>query len=301
MSPENFSALQNQMVWSALAQPNGEPDLNNIQLVIDSLSGEPGAVEAATVLEAIAALKEGRIDKDDLYQFESQEAYESFKRQQAMEKELQDRQARAEENLVFQEQQVRAQTATSYQGDIQREVETNIQGLLGKYKLEIGPNDPKEAVSFKNRTNKAIKELVETAHDRHRELGDLFKALNAIQSPRKMDAKTAATQVRTFLSSPQVAQLRNKGLSKLNSEIEKAVVEEARIYSLVMKGLAAESSKGQQARPVIGAPNQSASIPGLTQGDLAKMSARERADYNARRMTEQLRAGNSGFGVNGIG
>lgn len=301
MGNENYASLQNHLIWSALSKPDGTPDVGSIQMVVDSLTGEAGAVDATDVLEAISALKEGRIEKSDLHVFETQEAYESFQRQKAMEKDLQDRQHRAEENLVFQEQQIRQTEVSRYQASLQSEFNQKIEGLLGQYKLKADPNDPPEAAEYKERMNIRIANLVNGAATRHREFGDLEKALTAIQAPRKMDAKTASEQIGKFLGTPQVAKLRDAGLSKLMSDIEKVVVRDARGYALMMKGLEIENSKGQQARPVLGAPNQAAAMEGLTEGELAKMSGRERADYAARRLTAELRAGGPQIGARGIG
>jgi uncharacterized membrane-anchored protein len=79
----------------------------------------------------------------------------------------------------------------------------------------------------------------------------------------------------------------------LVEQVEKAITREAYQYKLMMMGYEAEQSKGQHAREVLGAPNQSAGLTSFTPEQLAGMSISERNHQTLMAASQALRQSGS--------
>jgi hypothetical protein len=292
LNPRAYPEVQNKLVWDALTKPDGTPNYDNLQTLVDSFAGEAGKVSAKDVIQAITALKTGALNREDIHNFGTTEEFEAWQRQQASEAEWNAKNAQITETAKYQEQQIRQQELGGAISQVQQQLDTQISGLLDKFKLGSVPNEPKVAADYKARVNELIKQAVVNAPREIREFSELTKALEIIGKPgeKPVDAQSAIAEVKSFLNSPSYQQIVAKGLSTLMTNIERTVAQEARFYALMNKGYELEASQAQNARPVLGQPNQATTgLPNLTEADLARMSAAERRDYSARQLTEGLR------------
>ena len=278
LNPRQFNAFRQQTVWNALANPDGTPNLDNLQAVVDRFSGEPGKVGAKDVLQAIDAFKNGSLSKDDLHNFATQEEYEAYQRTQAYEQSIKARETEIAETQRYQETQVRTGEISRAAENLQSQVYGRIQPLVERFKLTPQPNEPKIATDYKNRVNERIAQIVNQSTATIPAFGEVSKAFEILgkAGEKPIDAQSAVTEIQQFLSGAGYQTTVNKGLSELTAQIEKAVAEEASIFSLLMEGYAARQAKAGNARPVVGAPNQSAGLPKLTPEQLARMSAADR-------------------------
>lgn len=288
-NPRAFPDLQNHLVWNALEKPDGTPDFDNLQFIVDKFMGGPG-VSAKDFLAAGQALKAGTITSDQLHEFNTVEEYESFQRAQEREKSLEARQTALDNNAKYQETQIRTGELTQAVNQLQTQINSSIAPLMDKFKLAPVPNEPKVAVDYKAKINQRIAAVVNSAPEQIREIGEIRKAVELLGKPTGSDAQAAVTEIKSFLASPSFQQNTAKGISTLMTKIEGIVSEEAYHYKLLMLGLEQENSKAKTARPIVGAANQGANLPKLTEADLAKLSAAERREHSALQLTEELRS-----------
>lgn len=294
-----FPKVQQHLVWDALENPDGTPDLDNLQFIVDRFAGEKGVVKAQDVLHAVQALKAGTITSEQFHEFGSVEEYDSFQRAQAREKELDARMQDVNKSVEYRERQIRETEVKKLVGSLQSQMDQGITPVMEQFKLMPVPGEPKVAADYKAKINARIAAVISSAPKQIRALGELAKAVELLSQPQGSDAEKAAAEIESFMQSPLFKQYAAKGISTLLSKIEKVAAEEAYHYKLMMLGLEQENSKAKTARPNVGSPNQGSNMPKLTAEDLAKLSAAERSDHAALALTEQLRQ--SRYGVSRMG
>jgi hypothetical protein len=299
INPDLHKDYQSNLVLKALEKSDGTPDFDNIQVVIDRWMGEEGAVDAKLVLQAAEALKAGTLKPEQLHEFASMEEYETFQKRAAAERDIAEKQKAINDNLQYQEAQVRKGELTQVVRSVQSQIEKPVMQLFDKFKMTRTENEPKVSSEFKDELNQKVSQIINSAPESVREIGAVFKAIEKLTKPTGKTAPEIAEEVRRFAESPALSQHINKGLSDLMSQIEKTVAREAYRYRLMMKGYEADNSRPDNARPVIGNPNQSANLSNLTQEQLKNMSASERNRYAMEYASRKLR--NTGGGTNRYG
>jgi hypothetical protein len=296
-----LQALKTQYAWDFLERPDGTPDLDNLQVIVDRFVGEPGKVSAKDAMNAINALKEGTLEPYDLHQFATTEEFESWQRRQNEEQAAVSQRQLAENNAKYQETQTRIAALTPVVNSIQQQVEVPVQELLGKLHLMPVPNEPKIAADFKAEVWSKLANIANSAVTKNPAIADIYKALNLLKDPQGVDAPTIEAEIRSYTSSPQFTSILSKGLSELRSEFEKVAAQSAYQYKLMMMGYEQEISKGQNAREIIGKPNQSDALPNYTPEELAKMSAHDRASAVATAFSNDIRNQNRYNGAPRLG
>lgn len=292
-----FPQVQSTLVWDALSMPDGTPDFENLQAVVDKFAGGPG-VKAQDVLSAVQALKAGTLTPDELHQFSTVEEYEAFQRVRAREKELEAKDAASDANIRFHEEQIRTNAVDKMISTFQAPVHSSIGTLKEKFKLNTVPGEPKASTDFKEDVDNRIRAILQGASTSIREIGEVDKVVAMLKKATGVGGQKASAEIEQFMASPTFQQLSAKGVSSLNSQIEGVIVKAAYQHKLMMLGLEVENSKIKSARPIIGAANQG-TLPKLTEADIAKMSAADRQDHAAMALTEQLR--NERYGVSRLG
>lgn len=291
-----FPQVQSTLVWDALSMPDGTPDFENLQAVVDKFLG-PG-VKAEHILEAGKALKAGTLTPDELHQFSTVEEYEAFQRVQAREKELEAKDAASDANIRFHEEQIRTNAVDKMVSTFQAPVHSNIGTLKEKFKLNTVPGEPKASTDFKEDVDNRIRAILQGASTSIREIGEVDKVVALLKKATGVGGQKASAEIEQFMASPAFQQLSAKGVSSLNSQIEGVIAKAAYQHKLMMLGIEVENSKIKSARPIIGAANQG-TLSKLTEADIAKMSAADRQDHAALNLTEQLR--NERYGVSRLG
>lgn len=297
MTGQHWDGVQNQLVWSAVTNTDGTPNLANLQVLVDSFAGEPGKVKAEDVMSAVNALKSGEISAADFQKFDSPEQFEAYQRAQAAENAAKEREAQANANMVYLEEQARGQAVNQAMESVQQNLYSQIDQRLAQFKLAPIEGEPKQAADFKALVREQITQLVNGAGTDIRELGELAKAVSVLQKSqdKPMSAADATAQVQQFFNDPRQQVWVNKGISALMTKVEGRVAQLASHYALMMKGLEVENSKGQTARPIPGQAGQVTNgLPNLTAEELQRLSSAERQDHLAQQLSEAFRAQGQG-------
>jgi hypothetical protein len=289
LNPRAYPALRNHLVWSALEKPDGSPDFDNLQAVIDKFAGEPGKVRAQDALMAIEALKSGLIEPADLMEGNSPEDFAANQRRVESQRQIDNQAARLKADRDFTETQIRKGELDRVTGEIAVGLDGMISPLLDRFKLTPLEGEPKAAGDYKGRVNSEIRDIIGKATTDIPAFAEIGKAIKILGEATGADAQTASAEIQAFKGSPQYQQLLGRGMSELSARIEQTVTQNAYFYKLMMMGLEVENSKPNGARSVLGAPNQAGGLPKLTEEDLAKLSGREREDAAALRLTQFLR------------
>lgn len=294
VAPQKLVAIKNQLAWDFLETPDGQPDLENLQVVIDRFAGikegEAG-VAAKDVLKAITALKRGTIKPHELHEFSSDAEFEAYQKAQGYEKEIETQKSLARANAEFQETQVRQTVISGAVGQVQQTFQPKVEALFEKFHLVPKPNEPKVATEFKQYVRDRVAAVVNEASVKSASLQDVFTALQLLSKPNGSPAEAIQREIQGYTSSFAYQTALSKGLEDLMGEVEKTVASEAYRYKLMMMGYEQEVSKGQNAREIIGQPNQTQVLTEYTQEQLASMSSKERTHAILQNASNRLREG----------
>jgi hypothetical protein len=294
VNPNKFAEIKNQLAWEFLETPTGEPDLENLQVIVDRFSGfkdGENRVAAKDVLNAIQAIKRGTVKPEEFHEFASDAEYEAYKRARSVESEIEAQRALAKENAEFQETQTRRAILQNVYGTIQGQFQPQVESLLSKFQLNPTENDPKVAAEFKQAVRDRIAAEVNAASMNNPSLSDVFKAIDLLSKPTGMKADQIQQEIESYTRSFPYQTALSRGMSELMQVVEKAVTAEAYRYKLMMMGYEQEVSKGQNAREVIGQPKQTEVLANYTPEQLAAMSASERRRATLMQISNQLREG----------
>lgn len=296
VNPAKFAEIKNHLAWEFLETPAGEPDLENLQVIIDRFSGYKDGetrVGAKDVLNAIQALKRGTVKADELHEFSSDAEYEAFQRSRTVEQEIDVQRQLARENAQFQETQTRVSILQNVYGAIQNQFQPQVESLLSKFQLTPVENEPKVATEFKQALREKIAAEVNAASMNNPSLSDVFKAIDLLSKPTGLTADKIQQEIQAYTSSYPYQTAVSRGMSELMQVVEKAVTAEAYRYKLMMMGYEQEVSKGLNAREVINTPRQAEVVTNYTPEQLAAMSANERRHVTLTQISNQLRDGTS--------
>lgn len=292
VTPQKMAEIKNHLAWEFLEDANGQPDLENLQVIIDKFSGFKEGdtrVGAKDVLNAIQALKRGTVKPEELHEFTSDVEYEAFQRARAVESEIEAQRQLAADNAKFQESQTRVSVLQNVLTGIQSQFRPQVETLLDKFQLNSVPNEPKVAVEFKQQIRERIAQEVNTVSAKNPSLADVFKAIDLLSKPTGRTAEQVRQEIEGYVSSFPYQTAVSRGLSELMTSVEKVVAQEAYRYKLLMKGYEQEVTKGQHAREVIGQPKQTEVLTQYTPEQLASMSAAERRHALLTQVSNQLR------------
>lgn len=289
---QKIQEVKSHLAWDFLETPDGKPDLDNLQVVIDRFTGYKEGdtkVAAKDVMSAIEALKRGTIKSEELLEFESDAEYQAYQKARALEEQATQREQMARANAEFQEKQTRASLIQNVNREIQSQFQPRVETLLNKFQLMPAEGDPKVAADMKVAIQNKIRSVVNEMSVKSPYLGDVWKGMEMLQNPTGATPDKIQAEVNNFISSFPYQTALNKGLNELMSAVEKTIAQEAHIYSLAMEGYKARVAKGQGAREIIDAPNQTEVLTQYTPEQLAAMSARERRQAQLKQVSDQIR------------
>lgn len=292
VQPQKLQAIKNQLTWEFLERPDGTPDLENLQVIVDRFAGEgTEAVNAKDVLNAIHALKKGTIKPYELHEFTTDAEYEVYQRTRTIEQEAEQQRNLAKQNAEFQERQTRQVLLQGVVAGVQSQFQPQVQSLFEKFHLNPVEGEPKVAAEFKQAVRQKVADVVTQATANSQSLADLSKALNLLGEPTGTPVDSIQKEIQEYVNSFPYQTALSRGISEMMQAVEKTVTAEAYRYKLLMMGYEQEISKGQNAREVIGAPAQTDGMKEYTPEQLSKMSAGERRHHLYTQVSEQLRAG----------
>lgn len=292
VNPRTFESYQQSLVLKAMEREDGTPDLDNVQVLIDRMTGYNGEgerVSAKDALAAINAMKAGELTPEDFQKFSSPEQAAEWERQRALTKQQEADQQRADQTARYYESQVRAQELQNIVYSMQNEVQAPVIKHLEDFKLMPVAGEPKVAADFKADVLAKVGSLISNAQADIPELGQLEKAMKALGEAQGYDPQKAVAEIKAFQSSQAYQQYLSKGVSDLISKVEKVITAEALRYKYMMAGYAQELAKPNGARPVIGAPNASTNLTNLSEEDIKKLQGAEKNDAVAQIVSQGFR------------
>lgn len=278
--PTRLNEIKNQIAWEFFETPDGQPDLDNLQVLVDRFSswkeGEP-RVKAKDVLDAIKAIKNGVVSPESFREFSSEAEYQAYLRMKKLEEELEAQYEAAKSNKEFQEQQTRITLLQKVVDEVKVDVDKKVTGMLSKYNLDIKPSEPEPIVKYKQMMMERIGDFVNRFAERNQYLSDVLKSIDLLSKPRGYDINRIQNEIQSFSQSFNFKTAVNKGLSDLTRELEKILADESQRFKFFVRGYETELNKGQSGAPVFsnisGQSNTS-----YTKEELDKMdSARRRA------------------------
>lgn len=289
---QKIQEVKSHLAWEFLETPDGKPDLDNLQVVIDRFTGAnegEARVNAKDVMSAIEALKRGTIKPEELLEFESDAEFQAYQKAKSLEDQIAQREQMARANAEFQEKQTRTSLLQSVSRQIQSEFQPRVESLLNKFQLMPTPDDPKIAADMKANIQQKIAAVISEAQSKSPYLVDVWKGMEMLQTPTGATPDRIQAEINNFTSSFPYQTALNKGLNELMTAVEKTITQEVYIYSLAMEGYKARVAKGQDAREVIGAPNQTEVLTNYTPQQLANMSANQRRHATLQQISNQIR------------
>lgn len=289
---QKIQEVKSHLAWEFLETPDGKPDLDNLQVIIDRFTGYKEGdtkVSAKDVMSAIDALKRGTIKSEELLEFESDAEYQAFQKARTLEEQALQREQMARANAEFQEKQTRSSLIQNVNREIQSQFQPRVETLLNKFQLMPSEGDPKIAQDMKAAIQNKIRTVINEMSVKSPYLGDVWKGMEMLQTPTGATPDKIQAEVNAFVSSFPYQTALNKGLNELMSAVEKTIAQEAHIYSLAMEGYKARVAKGQGAREIIDAPNQTEVLTQYTPEQLAAMSATERRHRMLEQVSNQIR------------
>jgi hypothetical protein len=292
-NPRVYGQLLTKAAWDALETPDGQPDLDNLQAVIDRFSDSYGStkVQAKDVLQAIQAMASGKINPSDLQMFQTPEEIERWERDREREQETNRTNEQAKANRDFSEKQTRSMFLQQERARISQTFREPVMKVLDTFKLMPAQGEPKVSADFKQGLLQEIGLFVTQASAQNPQLGEADSILQKLSEAAGLDAPAIQSELQSVLSSPGYTLRLNKGLSEIQGKIEKFINQKALQYKYMMMGYEQEVSKNP--RPIANAgAAQLGGTPtdGLTEQQLSQMSAAQRADYEAKRLTAEIRA-----------
>jgi hypothetical protein len=128
-------------------------------------------------------------------------------------------------------------------------------------------------------------------------LGEVDNILSKLNNPGGLNPQAIESEIQAVLNSPGYKLRLDKGLSEIQSKVEKFINQRALQYKYMMKGYEIEA--GKTPRKIPGKPNQQTNgqVEGLTEEQLSRMSSAERKDYYARQMTQEIRSQTAGIPI----
>lgn len=289
---QKLGSIKNVLAWEFLEKPDGTPDLDNLQVIVDKFSGYQDGqtrVQAKDVLNAVQALKNGHLEPFQLHEFATPEEFEAHQRARSVDAEAEKIRAVAKSNADFQERSTRSSVLQGVYQQVNSQFQPQVAELMNKFNLSPVPNEPKIATEFKQAIQEKIASAIKSAPTSNRYIGDIFKAIEFLNEPTGVDAQAIQAEINGYVSSQPYQMTLNRGINELVESVEKIVTAEAYRYKLLMMGYEAEISKGQTAREVIGAPAASAALPNLTPEQLSQMNTSERNKHIMMQASNALR------------
>lgn len=294
VNPNKFIEIKNQLAWEFLENSQGEPDLENLQVIVDRFSGFKEGdtrVAAKDVLSAIQAIKRGTVKPEELHEFSSDVEYEAYQRARSMESEAEQQRELMKANSEYQESQTRQSILQNVYGQIQNTFQPQVETLINKFQLAPVENEPKVAAEFKQALREKITNEVNKATANNASLSDVFKAIELLGKPTGLRAEAIQNEINSYTQSFPYQTALSRGMSELMGVVEKTITAEAYRYKLMMMGYQQEVGKGQNAREVIGQPKQTEVLTEYTPEQLAAMSVSERRHATLQQISNQMRAG----------
>lgn len=297
VNPRIVPQVQQQLIWSAIERPDGSPDLDNLQAIVDRFAGVDGEqVKAADVLSVISAMKEGRLDPLDLDDL-SYDERQRVERTRALERQAEERQRVLDQEILATESRARQDFLTRQASTWQSQIKSQAETHLSKFNLLPSANDPQEAKEFKEGVKEQILlaiQRVESTSPYLKEITQAYQLLARPDEKRRMSSMQAEAEINAYFSNPLVQSKLQAAIAEVNQAVEKTVLRQARQYKLMMKGLEAMQKEKTTARNI---PRTVGDIPNaqpVTAEQLQKMTAQERHNATLQAMSDAIRQANAG-------
>jgi hypothetical protein len=298
-NPRVYGELLTKAAWDALEKPDGSPDFDNLQAVVDKFSAQYGEtkVSAKDVLQAIQGMASGQIEPADLQVFGTPEEMEAWQRTRTREAEISARDADTKAKNEYAEKQIRSQFVSREHAGIQQRFSEPVLKALGTFELNPIEGEPKVAADFKAGLREEIGRYVTQLAGSSSHLGEVDNILSKLNNPGGLNPQAIESEIQAVLNSPGYKLRLDKGLSEIQSKVEKFINQRALQYKYMMKGYEIEA--GKTPRKIPGKPNQQTNgqVEGLTEEQLSRMTSTERKDYYARQMTQEIRSQTAGIPI----
>lgn len=293
LNPRAFPEVQMKLVWDALSLPDGTPDLNNLQAVVDGWLGYDGTqerVEAKDLIKAAQAIADGRVNPIDFDEYLTDEQRQIAERLKRDDKANLERQRILDAEIENNESRARKVVLDSQLGEWQQNIRQIASTHLTKFNLVPMANDPPEAKEFKETLTEKLVAAVDKAEKQSPHMKEIAKAVDLLSKPNKMTSAEAEAEIKSYFSNPLVEGKLKAGLAELEKAIEQTVLREARHYKLMMKGLEAmQKEKVEGARKIPRTSGESPNAKPVSAADVEKMTASERRDMALSALSDDLR------------
>lgn len=287
--PSKINEIKNHIAWEFLELPDGRPNLDSIQVIIDRIagSGEGGQkVNARDVLNAIEALKRGVVTPEMFLEFSSDAEYESYKKMEQLRKEMEQQYNEVKAAKEFQEKQTRVTLLQPVVDKVKEDVSTRINTLLTKYNLNESQQDPEPISKYKASMIERIGEFVNKYAEQNPYLADVFRSIDLLTNPRGFDVDKIRKEIESFTNSYNYKAAVNRGLSDLTRELERIIADESNRFKIFVRGYEYEFKNTSTA------PNLQKGTPATTtysKEELDKMNSSDRRRLIYQSVSEKLR------------
>lgn len=307
INPRVYNDFVVDTVWNALEREDGTPDFENLQTIVDRFSGytpESGEprVAAKDVIEAIEALKAGRIEPYQLHEFASEAEREAFTRQRALEQQTEQNRQRYEQELATQETHARNSVIheTLYNSTVELQ-QQRIAPLMSKFKLDYVDGEPPELREFKENVRREISNISQRFQNEHPSFKEIRTALDILGKPANMATAQAQAEVRNYLQSQAFTAHFGKATSDMMTEIEQTITRNARMTRLLALGLEEDVRRVAAARQHPAAGGNQGANPGNAPANLAGQSRQQHNAHVSQQVSANLRAAQNPQARNNFG
>ena len=290
---QKLGEVQSHLAWSYLEQPDGTPNFDNLQVVLDRFLGVKDAgdrVSAQDVIQAAKALQNGTIEPYQLHTFETDEEAQAHQRSVQLQREAESYREQQKQNAQFQESQTREAVLQNVYQTMQQRVDPQINGLLSKLHLDVKANEPEALASLKGEIRTRVGQMLNEFAGKNKSLSEVAKALEILKQPDGSMPDDVRKQIEGYTNSKAFQTQLSRGLSEAMTEITKFANKQAYIYKMAAQGYELESQKGQRAREVVGKSGQTKPTKSLTESELKNMSAEDYLDYSLKSSSAKLRS-----------
>ncbi|MBX3288366.1 MAG: hypothetical protein KF855_03380 [Acidobacteria bacterium] len=291
-NPQIHEKVLQEAAWRALEDAEGKPNLTNLQAFIDRASAQFGdnKVNVQDVLKFIEGSASGTLDPSEVYQFGTVEEYESHRRAREQESVMRQQQELAKKNLEFAEEQGRQTIVSQQVSQIRQSFTQKLDAIRNNLKLAPIEGEPTVLADFKQQINEELGVFINTRSAGNPHLQAALNTLEKLMKANGSGPEAYGREIQQVLGMPGFKNRLDKGLADIASAAEKYLAQKAAQAALMAEGYAARQSKRPKPRAVTKSPNEAVNTETLSEEELAGLSGRERVDYEARKMTEQIRA-----------
>ncbi len=289
LNPRSIPQVQQKLIWSAIEKPDGTPDYDNLQAIVDKFTTQTGAVQVKDVLNAISAIENGTVDPLDFDEFYTEEDRNRAMRIRETEQASIERQRILDEELKATETRSRQGVVGNHLNSMTGQIRSHADTLMNKFGLAPTPDDLPEVKEWKSDIMPKLASAISQAESVSPHFKEIATAVKLLTSPTKVSTVDAEREINAFFNNPIVQSKIGAGLAEINKAVEKVLLKEARQHKILQKGLEAMAKeKLNGTRPVPKTSSETVDKK-LTGDDVKKMSNQQRYEAGLEAFSNQLR------------